>query len=229
VSLPGVFFKGEPMSVVPLIRNQTVITNQEAFTALGQALLITNFDETQLLGPGSPNLCYDLRVGQSYRDHREEGSFSLAPDGEITLLPGAAVIIRTEESVHLPRSMFGYIVPKVKMLEKGLSNTVSKVDAGYPGRLSVTLFNLGKRKVKVKRLEAFCSLVIHRVEDGAVLYNKGEKDIGVATEPSLWRKFLDRIEAYEVLAKFLIIISYFGAAVFGIVKGLLYLWHLLRH
>jgi dCTP deaminase len=220
------------MSVIPLIRNATVVTNPKAFTPLGQALLIKNFDETQLQNNDeSPNLCYDLRVGQSYRDHREKGSFSLALGEEITLLPGAAVIIRTEESVHLPRAMFGYIVPKVKMLERGLSNTVSKVDPGYPGRLSVTLFNLGKRKVRVKRLEPFCSLVIHRVEneEGAVLYNKGEKDIGVATEKSLWRSFLDQIDEYEVLAKFLIVATYAAAAVWAIAKGILYLWHAVHH
>jgi deoxycytidine triphosphate deaminase len=213
------------MSVIPLIRNQSVVTIQEDFNPVGNALLITRFDESQLLA-GEPNLSYDLRVGSSYRDHREKGSFSLGEDGYITLLPRAAVIIRTEESVRLPRSMFGYIVPKVKMLEKGLSNTVSKVDAGYPGRLSVTLFNLGKKKVKVKRGEAFCSLVVHAVADGAVLYNKGEKDIGLATEPSLWRRFLDRIEAYEVLAKFLIIITYVGAALWALAKGFMYLWDL---
>jgi dCTP deaminase len=215
------------MSVVPLIRNQTIVTRPEDFALNGATLLITSFDETQLLN-GSPNLCYDLRVGQLYRDHRRKETMFLREGGEITLRPGAAVIIRTEESVHLPGSMFGYIVPKVKMLEKGLSNTVSKVDAGYPGRLSVTLFNLGKRKVTVKRSEAFCSLVIHRVENGAVLYNKGEKEIGVATEPSLWTRFLDRLDAYEVLAKVLIVVTYVGAFVWGLLKLIWYLLGL-RH
>jgi dCTP deaminase len=215
------------MSVVPLIRNQTVITRPEDFSSTGPALLITSFDESQLLD-GSPNLCYDLRVGQLYRDHRRKETLFLREGGEITLHPGAAVIIRTEESVHLPRSMFGYIVPKVKMLEKGLSNTVSKVDAGYPGRLSVTLFNLGKRKVTVRRSEAFCSLVIHRVEDGAVMYNKGEKEIGVATKPSLWTRFLDRLDAYEVLAKVLLILTYASVFVWGLLKLVWYIWKL-RH
>jgi dCTP deaminase len=210
------------MSVVPLIRNQTIVTRQEDFNPQGQALLITNFDENQLK---AENLCYDLRVGQSYRYHHRNETLILSADGEIPMLPRAAVIIRTEESVHLPKSMFGYIVPKVKMLEKGLSNTVSKVDAGYHGRLSVTLFNLGRKRETVERLEAFCSLVIHRVEDGAVLYDKGEKDIGIAIQPSRWRKFLDRIDTYEVLAKFLIVVTYGVAAVWTIVKGSVYLWH----
>jgi hypothetical protein len=116
------------------------------------------------------------------------------------------------------------------MLEKGLSNTLSKVDPGYTGRLSVTLFNLGPRKVRVKRGEQFCSLVIHRVENEreAVVYNKGEKEIGVATEPSLWRKFLDHIDAYEVLSKFLIVIVYGGGFLFGIIKAGIYVWHVLH-
>jgi dCTP deaminase len=218
------------MSVIPLIKTQSVVTNLNEFVGFtGPAVLITPFDETQLCDDHCPNLCYDLRVGESYRDHRRKETYSLSKGGKITLQPGAAVIIRTEESVYLPQSMFGYIVPKVSMLKRGLSNTVSKVDAGYRARLSVTLFNLGKRKVTVSREEKFCSLVIHRVEDGAILYNQGEKDIGLETGPSLWRRFLDELEGYEVLAKFLIVVTYSGAAVWAFVKVILHFWKIYHH
>jgi dCTP deaminase len=80
------------------------------------------------------------------------------------------VIVQTEEELHFPRAMFGYVVPKVKLLQKGLSNTMSKVDPGYPGPLIITLFNLGKRKVTVHRGDPFCAFVVHDTAEGATLY-----------------------------------------------------------
>lgn len=112
------------MSVIPLVKNLGLVTKLEEFVGFkGPAVLITNFDETQLCGEDAPNLCYDLRVGESYRDHRRKETLSLPEGGKITLQPGTAIIIRSEESVYMPQSMFGYIVPKVSMLKKGLSNT----------------------------------------------------------------------------------------------------------
>ncbi len=139
------------MSVIPLALGQTVVTTKEEFDQSGgrngSALLIQHFDEDQL-GTGSPNLSYDLRIGAVYKDHRDGGRRDLPDDGSkdsfITLLPGGAVVIETEEDLHMPRGVFGYIVPRVRWLQEGVSNTLSKVDAGYNGHLLVTLFNLGR-------------------------------------------------------------------------------------
>jgi deoxycytidine triphosphate deaminase len=106
------------MSVIPLALGQTVVTTKEEFDQSGgrngSALLIQNFDEDQL-GAASPNLSYDLRIGAVYKDHRDGGRRDLPDDGSkdsfITLLPGGAVVIETEEDLHVPRGMFGYIVP----------------------------------------------------------------------------------------------------------------------
>jgi dCTP deaminase len=131
----------------------------------GNGLLIRDFDHTQLSGQAS-NLSYDLRIGSEYKDHRDGWIEVMPHDGHITLLPGGAVIIETEESLHVPGGMFGYIVPRVKWLQQGISNTVSKVDAGYNGHLLVTLFNLGRNTVEFPRGERFCSLVVHSVSMG---------------------------------------------------------------
>jgi deoxycytidine triphosphate deaminase len=134
------------MAVIPLAVGRTVVQTKEEFEEAGarrgSALLIQNFDDSQLL-TGSPNLSYDLRIGAVYKDHRDGGRRDLADDGSIILLPGGAVVIETEEDLHMPETMFGYIVPRVKWLQEGVSNTLSKVDPGYNGRLLITLFNLG--------------------------------------------------------------------------------------
>jgi deoxycytidine triphosphate deaminase len=77
----------------------------------------------------------------------------------------------------MPRYLFGYVVPKVKLLQLGLTNTLSKVDPGYPGHLVVTLFNVGTTVQRLDRRQAFCQLVLHTVEEGAKLYNKGGKQV----------------------------------------------------
>lgn len=186
------------MPVIPLIVGRTVVTTEREFDSAGgrngNALLIRNFDSKQL-GQTAPNLSYDLRVGAEYKDHRDGWKRDI-PEGEpIDLLPGGALIIETEESLHLPKGMFAYIVPRVEWLQKGVSNTSSKVDPGYNGRLLITLFNLGQKKQTVNRADRFCSLVIHDVGPNAVLYDKDAKKISGIGHRRVWQKIRDEIEA----------------------------------
>ncbi len=178
------------MSVVPLAPGKSVAKTEEEFEARGarrgSTLLIRNFDNTQL-SLGAPNLSYDLRVGSVYKDHRDGLRRELPDDKSIRLLPGGAVVIETEESLHMPAGLFGYIVPRVKWLQQGVSNTLSKVDSGYNGKLLVTLFNLGQNTVPVDRKERFCSLVVHDVGEGCCLYEGNAKTIaGEGEAEPLW-------------------------------------------
>jgi dCTP deaminase len=201
------------MPVVPLVQGKTVVTSEQAFEAKGGrssgALLIRNFDAAQLMddSAGSPNLSYDLRVGSKYKDHRDGWKRDIARGENIVLRPGGAVIIETEESLHMPASMFGYIVPRVKWLQRGVSNTLSKVDPGYNGRLLVTLFNLGKNKIKIPREERFCSLVIHDVGEGARLYDKDAKEISGRGHRTIWQRFRDGLEANRTAVEIVLILA----------------------
>jgi dCTP deaminase len=186
------------MSVIPLVPGKSVAKTEEEFESRGSrrgsTLLIRNFDNTQLL-PGAPNLSYDLRVGSVYKDHRDGLRRELPESRSITLFPGGAVVIETEESLHMPAGLFGYIVPKVKWLQQGVSNTLSKVDSGYNGRLLVTLFNLGKNTVPVDRMEGFCSLVVHDVGEGCCLYEGNPKTIaGAGAAEPIWTRIWNPVK-----------------------------------
>lgn len=160
----------------------------------GQRILILNLDGTQLRDDDhEPNLTYDLRVGEEYRDHRDLGKRDTGDNGEIVLFPNSAVIIQTLEHVYVPRRRFAYIVPKVSLLQKGISNTSSKVDPGYPGPLLITVFNLGKTTVRLRRSAKFCTIVFHDVADPehARLYDKEPKRIIGAGRMSKWQRFRD--------------------------------------
>ncbi|OOE13845.1 dCTP deaminase domain-containing protein [Fictibacillus arsenicus] len=169
------------MSVVPFItdgKHQSIVTRQEEFSLEDLKVLMTNLDTNQLNEPHEANTSYDLRVGKEYLDHNEPRQMRLAEGQVITLNPGAAVIIETEEYVHFPRYRFGQILPKVGLLRVGISNTTSKIDPGYRGKLLITVFNLGKRTVKLKKGQKFCSLIIHNVlRDGVHVYDKEPKQL----------------------------------------------------
>ena len=133
------------MSIIPLViegPNPTVVSEEAKFRYDGSAMLILNLDTGQLQGKQC-NASYDLRIGRAYKDHREQERWTLGEGRPITLLPGGAILIETEEEVWLPHGMFGYIVPRVSLLQGGVSNTLSKVDPGYHDHLVVTVFNLG--------------------------------------------------------------------------------------
>jgi dCTP deaminase len=183
---------GSAMSVIPLViegENPTIVETPTAFNLEGSAILMRELDRDQLSSNADANLSYDLRIGREYRDHRDLGKRELPEGGEIKMSPGSAVIIETEEFLQLPRSMFGQILPKVSLLQAGISNTSSKVDPGYSGHLLVTVFNLGKKTVTLQRRQRFCSLCLFQVGTGAQLYNKPSKRI----EGAAGRAFGQRI------------------------------------
>jgi dCTP deaminase len=147
------------------------------------------------LSDASSNVSYDLRVGSEYRGHRDAEKTELPDDGVLVLQPGNAVLIQSEEVFFLPRNLFGYVVPKVTLLQQGITNTLSKVDPGYNGPLIVTLFNLGKNDLRLKRRDRFCSIVFHTVGEGATLYNKPGKRIRGDPRQPLGPKTKNWIEA----------------------------------
>ena len=111
------------MTVIPLVKEvkdghgPTVVDTVSIFDATGTAVPIQHLDEKQLKDDSkTSNVCYDLRIGPKFRDHREAHVRDLGDNGEIVLLPGMAVIIQTEEEVHFPNNCFGLIMPRVSLL-----------------------------------------------------------------------------------------------------------------
>ncbi|AQU78998.1 dCTP deaminase domain-containing protein [Planococcus faecalis] len=169
------------MTIIPFINSNdnyaTIITEKSKFKLDGKEVCIVNLDDEQFSDEMDSNVSYDLRVGESYRDHIKNKTVSISENQNIRLKPGAALIIETEEEVHFPLNKFGQILPKVKLLEKGVSNTTSKIDPGYQGSLTITLFNLGKETIFLDRKEKFCSLIIQDIADGARPYQKKGKKL----------------------------------------------------
>jgi deoxycytidine triphosphate deaminase len=185
--------KGAVMSVVPWVLRESIVETQPDFQAAGgvngKAALVTNLQVAQLNSSKTSNVSYDLRVGPKYRPYTDPKEADLSEGQHIRLRPGDAVLIQTEESVHLPKYLFGYVVPKVGLLQKGITNTLSKVDPGYHGPLIVTLFNLGTTDQKVAHGDPFCALILHRVDEGSRPYEDSSKQIvGTPPRERWWRR-----------------------------------------
>ena len=213
------------MSIVPLKLGETIVATQDAFEAgtgfEGKALLMFNLEQGQLSDTSS-NVSYDLRVGSEYRGHRDAEKTELPDDGVLVLDPGNAMLIQSEEVVFLPRNLFGYVVPKVTLLQQGITNTLSKVDPGYNGPLIVTLFNLGKNPLRLKRRDRYCSIVFHTVGDGATLYNKAGKRISGDPKQPLGPMAKNWIEANKTWLT--IASGGLGGAIVTIVFTLMFHW-----
>ena len=200
------------MSVIPFVidgENKTITSDRviyhDAGGVNGDLIFIQKLDESQIDATRSSNASYDLRVGDEYRDHRDPGKTELSDVDHIVLQPGAAVIIETSELVQFPSSRFGHIVPKVSLLQKGISNTSSKIDPGYEGKLLITVFNLGKQKVILEKGQKFCTLYVLEIKEGVVPYQKAPKRIIGEYKRGPLYKFRDRIESHQ--ATFALLIS----------------------
>lgn len=213
------------MSVIPLTIegiNRTVVTNQEDFDVEQRAVLLQGADLGQLTEKDVSNISYDLRIGSRYRDHKDRSVKQLTGASGIKLRPGAAIIIETAESLHVPRMMYGSIAPKVSLLQRGLSTTYSKIDPGYHGHLLITLFNLGRTTVRLKRGDHFCALTLFEVGEGARLYNKESKQIDARLAAHPRRTVRDWLEANNI---FLTLAVAIGTLILAFEPLITRLWH----
>jgi len=210
------------MSVIPFVisgSRATIVESREAYENAGgldgNVILIKSFDSPQVQDTTSSNASYDLRVGDEYRDHRDSTKNDLIDGQKICLQPGSAVIIETTESVQFPKTRFGHIVPKVSLLQEGLSNTSSKIDPGYEGKLLITVFNLGKRTLFLEKGQKFCTMYVLDIGEGVTPYQKGAQRIIGGPRSNIFRSFRDFIEANQT---FLIALSILLSCMIALVQ-----------
>lgn len=202
------------MSIIPFVLNgvnKTVVESRQEYEQAhgleGEVIFIQNLDRSQISDTKSSNATYDLRVGTEYKGHRDAGKTDLLDGESISLEPGAAVIIETMESVQFPKSRFGHIVPKVTLLQNGISNTSSKIDPGYHGHLLVTVFNLGKRTIYLKKEEKFCTFYVLEVARGVLAYEKVGKKLPGTSKKNLLRRIADYTESHPTFFNVLLTIA----------------------
>ncbi len=209
------------MGMIPFERRgeaPTIVNSSEHFSPSGMKVLIRNWDESfddRIKTEG--NASYDLRVGSQYRDHRDDLAIGLSENAEFKIRAGTAVIIQTLEEVQFPNNVFGLILAKVSILQKGLTNTATKIDPGFRGKLLITVFNLGRVDVSLKYGDKFCSLQLVQTTRPFVPYDRVNRTIELRGRRAAWRNGLDFLNANAGAMTALLVLATLMATVLSII------------
>ena len=169
------------MTIIPFHRSNgysSYCLSKSDFTFSGEMVLIQNIDEKQFLDDSNDgNATYNLRAGSEYRDYLDKSITTIGDNEYIHISPGETVVIKTLEFVQFPTSRYGLILPRVTLLQRGLSTVASKVDPGYQGNLAITLFNHSRNAEVLKYGDQFCSLTLFDVGQSIRPYDKVAKSL----------------------------------------------------
>jgi dCTP deaminase len=135
--------------------------------------LIEPFQEGRISG-----CAYELTLGdpayltrneseraQELSKGKTPGVLSFRELGTITIPPGKFALLLTDEVVHIPDDVLGFISIKAKKKWAGLINVSGfHVDPGFKGQLLFSVFNAGPADVVLKNKEPFFLIFFARLE-----------------------------------------------------------------
>jgi len=105
------------------------------------SLVIEPFEENSLNPAG-----YDLRLAT-----------------EVTLEASEHRLVATLENVELGDELVGGLHIRSSMAREGILASLALVDPGFRGQLTISLFNSGKRAVRLRAGERFVQLTVMRL------------------------------------------------------------------
>lgn len=104
----------------------------------------------------------DLRVGEQYQVPGDQRWYKLK--SPFRLHPGKCVLFATQQTLEIPRNVFGLLCSKGRLGAQGLMVGNLKVDPLFKGQLHIPVFNAGDRVIEVSPGEAFCSIYFQLLE-----------------------------------------------------------------
>lgn len=122
-------------------------------------ILIYPFD-AEHLGPFS----YDLCVGEEVFNLEKRQKISMSEVQKIFVEPNEILLILTREYIGLPREFAASVVPRFCFVREGIFQSMTKIDPTWFGRIAVAIINYSKTRFKLNKNQAFCTLVIHRLD-----------------------------------------------------------------
>lgn len=151
------------------------LSDRDILVALGQGLVIRE-PHPSVIQPAS----VDLHLGRALRSlistlidplsGSEVKTESFTMDGGWVLNPGSFILGATQEWVEIPQHLVGVVTGKSSLARIGLQvEAAGYADAGWKGRLTLELFNMGPSMIILRpgmpicqlRLEALSSEVLH--------------------------------------------------------------------
>ncbi|KKQ25387.1 MAG: Deoxycytidine deaminase [Candidatus Woesebacteria bacterium GW2011_GWA1_37_8] len=163
--------------------------------------LVENLSDRELTNPEGAG--FDLRIGEVYEingkgflgiEERKTPDIKLVSKYDenktkwITLKPGDYYLVKTIESVNLPKNIAGYFYTRGTLFRSGLLHGLSRTDPGYKGQLVTSLANVGPCTIKLELGSRFVHIQFEHIkgegsmyrgqwQGGRVAANKKEKQV----------------------------------------------------
>lgn len=111
----------------------------------------------------SERITLDLRVGEYYK---KPGDANLRQIREtLVLSPNDTYLIQTKEKLTTSHTVFGVVCPRSSLSAEGLMVASIKVDPSFSNNyLYITIFNTSKKRIRIKKDEAICSIFFQCLE-----------------------------------------------------------------
>lgn len=145
--------------------------------------LVEGLSERELTNPEGAG--FDLRIGEIYKikgdaflgeEERKTPDIELVAEYKkrekksFTINPGDFYLVKTIESVNLPKNMTAHIYPRSTTFRSGLFIRTTNVHPGYSGGLTFGLKNEGSVPVKIEMGARFVHIQFQMVHGGGSLY-----------------------------------------------------------
>lgn len=129
------------------------------WASINGKILILPFDINNL-GPFN----YDLCVGEEAFAIRTQKRISISKERGAFIEPNDIFLVLTQEYLGLPREFAAYIMPRFCFVREGIIQSMTKIDPTWFGRIAVAITNLSNSSFKLRRGQAFCTLIIQRLD-----------------------------------------------------------------
>lgn len=109
--------------------------------------------------------------------HESDAGYDLISPEKAVVMPRGRVFISTETRIIIKASEVGLVCPRSGMGKKGIGivNAPGIIDAGYTGRIGVTLINHSDQPYEIQAGDKIAQLVV--VQLGALVASRVEPDV----------------------------------------------------
>jgi len=147
--------------------------------------LVENLSERELTNPEGAG--FDIRLGEVFKLKKGKGNFlgvteRKTPDVKslevykkgkekfFNFKAGEYYLVKTIESVNLPKELGGYVYSRSTLFRSGLLLAVTQIAPGYEGPLTFGLYNVGKLDIKIALGARIAHVQFEKVDGGGSMY-----------------------------------------------------------
>src|SRR5688572_22071645 len=110
-------------------------------------LIVEEFQEKN-----AKQACYELRAGNIFFETASgrENQRVVVDDGAYVLRPNNYVTVITAEKLAMPENVVARILTKGVLFSLGILPVNTYADAGFDGRLGITMYNFSRRYIEIR-------------------------------------------------------------------------------